>query len=1103
MKISVILSLFCTISLSAAMSYSQETKLNIDITNASVSDLLNEIGSKSDFSFWYKTSEVKNSEKINLKVTNQTVDKILDLALKGLGLDYVIKDKVIIVFDKQEGNLKARDNIVVRGVVTDAGNGQTMPGVNIVIEGTTTGVVSDLDGKYTIEAGSPDAVLVFSFVGYVTEKIPVNGRSIIDVALVADIQSLEEVVLIGYQTIKKKDLTGTVSVVSTEETSRVSSTSLAQSIQGLTAGVTVRNSGSTGVSKIEIRGVASYTNSDPLYVIDGMVADANLTINSDDIESIQILKDASASAIYGARAANGVVIITTKQGKKGPMRVSFSGKIGVQQIPKVYDVMDNTQYSAMKMTQFENSSPNYLTAYAPQIARLDTNVYNTNWQNEMLRNGAIENYHISFSGGNETSVFLASASYMNQKSYVVSDDFKRYSFRINTQSTRGILTFGENIVFSNTTIHHPGTGNVMYDMNMMLPIIPVRDSLYITTNNPRGYGIGTTNAVTYAYNPVAVKELWQVTPNYSKLVGNIFAELKFTKWLSYKFNFGTEASFDYVKNIRKDGIYQYNASPYPSSIIETRSVFLSLLTDHTLNFDKTFGKQNINGVIGINQQHTSNKYTRAGKTNLQKSGDDYLTTIDAATGEFTSYGGVWNDYKILGYLGRVNYKYDDKYLLTFTSRLDYDSRFGENYRRGFFPSLAAAWRISKESFFTIDWVNDLKINASIGKLGIVTADSWGYTAFINSNPRAIFGADQSPYVGAYQAKLANPDLHWEERVTQNIGLDAALFENAFLVSLAYYSSLSKDCLLQLPVAGYLGNLGGNPYVNAGSISNKGLEFAATLRNKQHDFKWEVSANFTTIKNEVVSVGYQGEGIDYLLVGRTRSQVGYPLGQWYLIKTDGLFQSEDEILEYTSDGTLIQPFATPGDVKYVDFTPDGQINDEDRQYVGSPWPKLQTGGQVNLSYRQFSMNMQLVGIFGYTIYNDIRKVLDSYQNTNFRSDISPWSETNTNTDDPRMGLEQTQQGIVQNNWGNTDRWLENGSYLRLRNLEFSYAISPKLLERVKIQNARIYVSGQNIFTFTKYSGLDPDVVGSGILERGYDNGNWPSPKVYSVGIECTF
>ncbi|GAB3791772.1 TonB-dependent receptor [Spirosoma humi] len=1010
--------------------------------------------------------------------------------------------------ERNEITTKVADAPQVRritGQVTDENN-QGLPGANIIEKGTTTGATTDADGNFVLNVSDAATTLTISSVGYASQDVPIGSSGVVNVKLVPDDRTLSEVVVIGYQTVRKRDITGANDVISSTQANKVTANSLAESIQGLSPGVTVRNTGVPGQqASIQIRGVASFLNTDPLYIIDGMIADANPTINNDDIESIQVLKDASAAAIYGSRAANGVIIITTKQGKEGPIRVSFSAKYGIQQVYKRWDVMDASGFAALQRTQYQNAGQTPPSSVA--TGTFNPNI-NTNWQDQVLRTGSLQDYNLTLSGGSKTGTYLISGSYFNNTGYVIGSNFDRASLRINTRSQIGRFTFGENAVLTNSNIQNFPAGNPIYDMAGMLPVIPVQDPSYIDANNPGGYGIGRNpDAVTYAYNPVAVRNLASNKSNFAKLVGNAYLDVKLADWLTYRANAGLEVSFDYTQNLRRLGIYQYSASPVPSSVGEDRSRYLSLLFEHTLNFNKTVGLHSLNGVLGISQQTTRRDITSGSRTNLGYAGGQYFTTINAATGISNSAGSTPDDYRILGYLGRINYAYNDKYLLTLTGRVDQDSRFGSNYRTGFFPSVAAAWRISQEKFFHVDWISDLKLNASYGKLGIVvpTLGSFPYTAFINNNPRAIFGIDQTASVGAYQAQLANPDLRWEERIQQNYGVSASFLNNRITTEINVYNSLSNDAILNLSVPGYLGNLRGNPYVNTASIRNRGVEFSATYRNNEHPVKWDVSGNFTTIKNRVENVGNQGQEINYIQSGNTRSQVGLPVGQWYVLKTAGLFQNQEEINNYRGPGgQLIQPNAKPGDVKYIDTNGDGQITqNDDRQFVSSPWPKLQAGAQFNAAYKQFSLNLQLTGVFGYTVYNDVRRGLDSYQLTNFRRDINPWTTANTGTSDPRLGLESGDQGIISNNFAYTDRWLENASYVRFRNVEIGYTLPKALLSRLSIRNARVYVSGQNLFTITNYTGLDPDVTGSNIQERGVDAGHWPSPRVVSLGINCDF
>ncbi|ALJ01384.1 SusC/RagA family TonB-linked outer membrane protein [Rufibacter tibetensis] len=988
-------------------------------------------------------------------------------------------------------------------------------GVSVALRGASIGTNTDVNGNYTLNVpdGAENGVLVFSYIGYAQQEVPINNRTTINVQLEPDLKALAEVVVIGYQTIQKKDLTGAASVVSPEAAQRVTAGTVAESIQGLAPGVTVRNSGRPGAgAAIDIRGVASFTNTTPLYVIDGMITDAGPTINPNDIESIQILKDASAAAIYGSRAGNGVIIITTKRGRTGPAKVGFSARSGLQQLPKLWDVMNSEQFAATQRQQYENSgaTPPASVSLTPPPATGPNSVRHwtvtdTDWQKESTQLGTLADYNLSLSGGSEAGNYFIAGSYFTNEGAVVGNSFDRASVRVNTQGTKGRVTFGENLALTHSWEERPLLANPFYDMPQLLPVIPVRDPALVGPGNPGGWGIGDqTSAPIYAWNYLAMRELFNTTHRYTRAVGNAFADVKLLEGLSYRFNAGVDAGFDFHQNVRTEGNWVLAQAFEPSHVYQNRQNFHSLLFEHTLNFNKELGRHRINGVVGYSQQWNKREVLEARRNQLANFGGENLTTISSATGEQSSEGGVPEDFRINGTLGRLNYTFDDKYLLTLTGRYDQDSRFGAANRSKFFPSVALGWRISNEEFLQVPWVSDLKLRASYGQLGIATVGSWDYIGVINNNPRIVFGPNNDVIaVGAYQASLINPDLGWEIRTSKNIGVDAGLFNNKLLITAEYYQSLSEDVLVRLPIPFYTGNLGGDPFVNAASISNRGVEFSATYRSTENAFKWDVSGNFTTIKNRVEDVGNRGEGINYLTAGATRSQVGRGIGEWFVVKTAGLFQSEEEVLSHrSSNGTIIQPFSKPGDIRFIDLNDDGQINDDDRTFAGSPWPTLQTGAQFNASYGGFTFNLQLVGVFGQTVFNDVRRILDSYVNTNFRSDISPWTPTNTNTNDPRLAR-NTELGVIFNNRYASDRWLEDASYVRLRNIEIGYNLPASFLSRVHTNNARVFISGQNLLTFTDYSGLDPDVTGAGLLQRGLDAGNWPASRVYTVGLNFEF
>lgn len=1008
-------------------------------------------------------------------------------------------------------------DIVVRGTVK-ASDGESLPGVSIAVKGTGGGAVTDANGGFSLTVAE-NAVLVFSYIGFATQEVSVASRTQINVTLVPTSNSLNEVVVIGYQSIRRRDLTGATGVVNTENTERVVSRSMPEALQGMSAGVSVRNGGAPGQEAVvNIRGLGTFGTSSPLYVIDGMFADPNTTVNPNDIESIQILKDASAAAIYGSRAANGVVLITTKKGREGEPKISVTSRYSVSQIPKTYDMMSAAEYVETNRQAYTNSN----VAIQPGIANYNGAV-NTDWSDELLRTGSVQDYNASISGGSSTSSYLVSAGYFKDQGTLIARGFDRASIRVNTESTKGRFKFGENLAISTSNLRNPiqdgfAVGNPWYDMWTAVPALPVRSDALISNNNPGGWGYGSNEFInTFSRNHVAIADITSVRSNFVKLLGNAFIDFRIIDGLNYKFNAGVESSFDKSKTVRRDGSWYQNQSPDLSQLSDNRSQYLSYLFEHTLNYNFKFDKHSLNGVVGYTEQTTQRDNTLGSGLRLAQFGGNYYTTLSSTSGNpgdrFSS--GTLFKTLLTSYLGRLNYTYDDRYLASLTFRTDKDSRFSPKYRTGTFPSVALAWRLSEEEFFQADWVNDLKIRGSWGVLGVNTLGDYQFTPFLNQAPSAVFGSDQEVFPGATQAKLVFEELRWEEKETTNIGLDAALFNNRLNVAIDAFRSESRDVLTGQPLPQYLGNLQGDPIVNIGSIENKGLELEVGYRPQTGDraFKWGLSANLSVIRNKVL--GFGNLGVDpetgapreYITSGNTRTEVGRSIGEYYVLKTDGIFQSREEVVAHKAQ----QAYAQPGDIRYVNLVDGGStddINDFDRQYAGSPWPKFTTGLIFNSTYKNFSFSMQWYGAFGHKLYNDVRRELDSYGDSNYRRDINPWTPTNTNTDFPRLGYQFApgilNRGLNENARANSDRWIEDGSFLRLRNVEIGYNIPENLLGKSGISNARIYVNGQNLLTFTKYSGLDPDVVGANTtLEPGVDNGNYPSSRIISFGPSVGF
>ncbi|QRR00662.1 SusC/RagA family TonB-linked outer membrane protein [Dyadobacter sandarakinus] len=1000
-----------------------------------------------------------------------------------------------------------------------AATGETLPGATILVTGTTNATISDADGKFSLSAATGQ-VLRISFIGYLTAEVPVTEQDAYTIQLEEDAQKLEEFVVIGYQSVRRTDLTGATGIIDAQNTSKRIARSVPEALQGMTPGVSVRNGGAPGQEAVvNIRGLSTlFGNANPLYVIDGMFADANTTVNPNDVETIQVLKDASAAAIYGSRAANGVIIITTKKGKEGALKVDASARFGLSSIPKRWDMMNAAEYVATNTRAYQAAG----YALQPGVAGYNGTV-NTNWADELLHTGSIQDYNVSLSGGGKDSKYLISGSYFADEGVLKFRDFQRGSLRINTEATRSKFTFGENLMVSSTERNTPfqggfAEGNAWYDMWTSLPIIPVSSPDLVSTANPGGWGYGSFNARSFSRNQVAINDITKSTFNFFKILGNAFVDFKILKNLSYRFNAGLETSFDKTNDIRKEGLWYWNQSPEFSSVGQTRAQYLSYLFEHTLNFNFTFNKHNLNGVVGYTQQTIRTDDLGGRRLQLGVYGGDYFTTINSASGGMTS-SGTRAQTLINSALGRLNYNFAEKYYLTLTFRADKDSRFSPGHRTGYFPSAAASWKISNEEFFKSSVINELKLRGSYGVLGSANLSNYQFTGFLNQAPRAVFGAGQTEFPGATQARLVYEDLKWEQKATANIGADVTLFNNKLAITVDAFRSVAKDVLLSLPLPLYIGNLQGDPLVNIGSIENKGIELELAYRQNAGPFSWSIAPNFSIIRNKVLELGNlgideeTGEPRNYIQSGNTRSQVGRSIGEYYLLQTDGLFQNDEEVQAHRAQAS----YAKPGDIRYVNRVDQGttdDINDRDRNFAGSPWPKLTSGLILNGTWSGLSLNIQFYGAFGQKLYNDVRREIDGLGYSNYRRGINPWTPENTGTDFPRLGVSYAtgaagdpataDRGIVSNVRGNTDRWLENGSYLRLRNVELSYSIPQNVTGKLAISSARVYVSAQNLLTFTKYQGLDPDVVGANFnLQPGVDLGGYPASRIISFGLNLGF
>lgn len=973
-------------------------------------------------------------------------------------------------------------NSAVSGVVTDD-KSEVLPGVNVRVKGTTIGTSTDVNGKYTINAPG-GSTLVFSFIGYTDQEVIIGNRTNISIQLTNSSTSLNEVVVVGYGTQQKKDLTGAVSVVRAKDIQKRQATTVAEALQGQASGIKVRGGGQPGSeAQIQIRGLKNLgSNSDPLYVVDGLITTANRDFNPNDIESVQILKDASAAAIYGSRAANGVIIITTKKGKEGPMVVTFSGKYGVQTIPR-YNLTGTDEFAKLNFMAYDNAG----------VPRQDLQVQNnTNWQDVAYRTGNMQDYTMSFSGGSKDGNYFVSGGYLTNKGTVISTDFNRINFRVNTQGRKGIFTIGENLAISRAQSNEM-SGNPIIDVIRLLPTIPVRDPA-----NPGGYGYGNeSKARTFGTNPAAIADLEDRTNENMRIRGNVFGELQLQPWLKLRTNIGIETSNDHYKYFRKEGNWTLNQAYDPSIANENRAEYISGLIENTLSFNKSFGKHVVNAVGGQSYQRTNYSLIGGTKRNLlfNPNTGEYYDVLDQGNSALTN--GFRERTDLISYFGRVEYSYDDKYLLNGVIRTDGSSRFGPDYKFGTFPSVSAAWRISKEDFFKSSWINDLKLRASYGTVGSNNIGAYEYQAVVNTFSTVVFGPGQIPQPGATQVQLANNDLRWEKLIQQNYGFDASFLNNKLTVTAEYFIAKTQDVLIRYPLLLTTGNDGGNPQVNGITLGNQGFELSASYRESTTKFKYGVGLNFTTLNNKVLNLGYNK---NKTYVGNTVTEEGQPIGMWYVLKTDGLFQSQAEVDNYkNSKGTTIQPTAKAGDIRFKDTNDDGQITNDDKVVVGSPWAKYEVGLNLNASYKGFEFSMDWFASVGAKVYNGPRSVTDRFDdNSNYRAGVQPWTPENPNTTTPRAYY-----GTTLNSRGDTDRWLEDGSFARMKYIGISYNLPAPLAKRIGMANVQLTISAQNLLTITKYTGLDPEFSNGSVWEKGYDYGAFPNLKTYSLGLNFGF
>lgn len=1025
--------------------------------------------------------------------------------------------------------------LTVSGTVTSAADGEPLIGATVLVKGTTNGTSTDIDGNYSIKTET-GAVLVFSYVGMTTREETVTGPKL-DIALLENSEVLEEVVVVGYGVQKKKLVTGATAQIKGDEIAKLNTTSPLQAMQGQLPGVNIASeSGQPGSGmKVTIRGLGTVGNASPLYLIDGIGGDIS-TLNPADIESIDVLKDAASAAIYGAQAANGVVLITTKQGREGKAKVTFDGYFGWQSAPRKMEMLNSEQYMAIMDEQSINSGgAPYNWAGYNDIWRTDADgnrlgVVDTDWIDQMFHDNAkTQSYTLGVTGGSATSTYAISLGYINQEGIVGGPEvsnYSRYNFRVNSDHKLfgNLLTVGEQVSFVYTKSKGIGVGNQYnntlrgaFDSTPLTPVYDKDGNYYNSTgsdwyqNNGNPYGAMMVNTN-------------NITKN-ATFNGNVYAQLEPIKNLKIRTVFGAV----YGSSEYRSFTPVYHFSPYVYSdytrVAQNMNHSLGMTWTNTVSYDWNIGEHAFNALLGTEAYRYEGTYLGGNQAYLKEGFDTWpyawISNGTAATTAdgLNAAGNPHDDSRSVSYFGRLGWNWAEKYMVNFTLRRDGSSRFAEGHRFGTFPSVSAGWNISSESFMekTRGWLDFLKIRASWGRVGNQNIDNYQYLAPIKvSNTHYFFGQYLGPNGvynegydktlannwGAYPSRIANFDVTWETSEQTNIGFDARLLNSRLGVNFDVYWKNTKDWLVPAPILATVGT--GAPIINGGDVKNTGVEFNLTWNDViGKDFSYSVGVNGAWNKNKVGSIPTD----DGIIHGETnqlydnsyefyRAQNGMPIGYFWGFKTAGLFQNEKEINDWllAGNGTL-QDNPQPGDVKFIDVNHDGAIDDADRVDLGNGMPKFTYGFNLNLYYKNFDFGVVASGAAGFKIVQSYRNQVNQFSNYTTRI-LDRWTGEGTSNKIPRV----TNQNI---NWMFSDLYTQDGDYLRISNVTIGYNFAP-LINQKWCNNARLYFQIQNLYTFTDYDGMDPEIgYGTSGWVSGIDLGYYPRPRTYLIGVNLAF
>ncbi|NME71195.1 SusC/RagA family TonB-linked outer membrane protein [Flammeovirga aprica] len=987
----------------------------------------------------------------------------------------------------------------IQGSITDETD-SPLPGVNVTIQGTAIGTITDFDGQFKLSIKSDDTVLLFSSIGYKKQTITVGSQSEINVKMEVDLEELDEVVVIGYGTAKKSDVTGSVSTVKTDELTVIATEDVNKALQGRVPGVQVTNSGNPASgSKVRVRGIGTINNSDPLYVVDGFPMQDISHIAPQDIESMEVLKDASATAVYGSRGANGVILIATKKGKvQDKITYTFNAQTGIKQASNRIEMANASEYAqlGLEANRFAEGSDEFeqLTYVA------NGNYKGTDWQDELLRQGSFQNYNFGINGGSEKNQFNFSTSYVKDEGILKGTDLEKFFVKFNnTHKFNDWLNFGQNIAYTHANYSLTNLNDIYSS--------PLTQSLWADPITPVHNPDGSFARPTWAYNsnPARMAEHEQYKRSWdNRIVGNFSLNAKATKDLTLTSNFGVDYRNQQQKLYLPEFFVSNEEQRMTSQLDENRNNKFDWVWSNYANYSKTFGDHSIGGMIGMEMQAFS--YNNITATGYDVPFNENMRYLGAAKGSDYFATSSQGANSLMSYFARANYSYQNKYLLTATFRADGSSKFADGNRWGFFPSFSAGWNIKEENFLqTSDAVTQLKLRAGWGEVGNQSsAGNNDYLSTVTNNLRYVI--DGQVVEGRTPTTLSNPDLRWESAQMANVGIDAGFFNDQLTISAEYFIKDTKDMVVPQPVPDYVG--ANSPNVNVGTMQNKGFEFAINYRNVEHEVKWNIGANIAVIDNKITNLGETGfidGGYIDKLGYTTRTEEGQEIAYFYGFKTDGIFRSQEELDAHVdAEGNPLQPNAGVGDVRFVDMNGDGVIDDDDKTNLGSAIPTFTGSFNIGLEYKGFDMNLFFTGSYGNEAAN-IQKFWIEDSNAQKNQTKNYYDNRFHPENNPNGTMPRVVSGDPNNNRRFSDRYVEDASYLRLQNVQLGYSFSNNLCEKLHLQRFRIYASVDNLFTLTNYSGYDPEVPDhyGDPLAQGIDIGNYPQSTTYSLGLNVTF